>query len=143
MVTYTALFEAAAEGGVVVTFPDFGYGVTQGETEAEATEMASDLLGCLIGDLIEAGTELPEPGRYRGKKYRMIEPHVLAAAKAELYRAFLASGVRKAELARRLGIPKTNVDRLFDVRNSTRIEQLEAAFRAIGKVITISIRDAA
>ena len=143
MIFYPALFESAEEGGFVVTFPDFGCGVTQGETEAEAMDMASDLLACLIGDRIEAGKELPEPGRYRGRKYRAVQPDALATVKTELYRAFLESGIRKAELARRMGIPKANIDRLFDIRHSTRIEQLEAAFRAIGKGITIGIRDAA
>ena len=37
----------------VVTFPDFGYGVTQGETDAEAMEMAQDLLMLTIGDYIK------------------------------------------------------------------------------------------
>src|SRR5476649_928965 len=41
---YLALFEPDLEaGGYTVTFPDFGYGVTQGETAEEATEMAQDL----------------------------------------------------------------------------------------------------
>lgn len=63
--------------------------------------------------------------------------------KTELYIAFVASGIRKAELARRLGISKGNVDRLFDIRHSSRIEQLDAAFRAIGKEITFDVRNAA
>ena len=41
----------------------------------------------------------------------MIELPAMAALKTELYIAFQASGMRKAELARRLGIPKTTVDR--------------------------------
>ena len=42
---YQALFEPDLEaGGYVVTFPDFSYGVTQGETDREAMEMARDLL---------------------------------------------------------------------------------------------------
>jgi len=45
MVTYPALFEPDHEaGGFVVTFPDFGRGVTQGDAVEEATEMAQDLL---------------------------------------------------------------------------------------------------
>jgi antitoxin HicB len=67
----------------------------------------------------------------------------MQAAKAELYREFLTSGIRKAELARRLGIPKTNVDRLFDLRHQSRLDQIEAAFRALGKVLSIEVRDAA
>jgi antitoxin HicB len=67
----------------------------------------------------------------------------MQAAKTELYREFLASGIRKAELARRLGIPKTNVDRLFDLRHQSRLDQIEAAFQALGKVLSIEVRDAA
>ncbi len=38
---YLARFEPDREaGGYVVTFRDFGYGVTQGETDEEAMEMA-------------------------------------------------------------------------------------------------------
>ena len=67
----------------------------------------------------------------------------LSAMKAELYRAFRESGIRKADLARRLGIPTANVDRLFDLKHHSRIDQIEAAFKAVGKKLTIGIRDAA
>ena len=71
------------------------------------------------------------------------EMTALQSAKAELYTAFLASGIRKAELARRLRIPKTTVDRLFDFENQTRLDQIEAAFAALGKELSIIVRDAA
>jgi len=35
------------------------------------------------------------------------------------------------------------VDRLFNVEVSTRMEQLEAAFRVLGKELRIDVRDAA
>jgi antitoxin HicB len=57
--------------------------------------------------------------------------------------AFRASGIRKAELARRLGIPKTTIDRLFDFNRHTRLDQLEAAFRVLGKRLSVEIREAA
>jgi len=70
---YLALFEPDLEaGGYVVTFPDFGYGVTQGETEQEAMEMARDLLMLTIGDFIREGKTLPAPTRRRGPKYRPV-----------------------------------------------------------------------
>jgi antitoxin HicB len=61
----------------------------------------------------------------------------------ELYDAFLASGMRKAELARRLGSPKSNLDRLFDLNHHSRLDQLEAAFAALNKKLRIDIEDAA
>jgi antitoxin HicB len=140
---YPALFESAGEGGFVVTFPDFGWGVTQGDTEEDAREMAADALLTMLGELIRQGEPLPRPSHPRGKRYRFIRVPAFGGAKAELYTAFLASGIRKAELARRLGIPKTTVDRLFDFSNHTRLDQMEAAFAALGKRLDIEVRDAA
>jgi antitoxin HicB len=142
LVIYPALFEPDEKaGGFVVTFPDLPHGVTQGETVEEAIEMATDLLACLITDVMEKGEALPAPSKPRGRKYRPINLPALQSAKAELYRAFVASGMRKADLARRLGIPKTTVDRLFDFGNHTRLDQIEAAFAALGKRLSIAVED--
>ena len=141
---YLALFEPDREvGGYVVTFPDFGYGVTQGETEREAMEMARDLLMLTIGDYIREGKPLPVPSRRRGANFRPVPLSALQCAKVELYTAFVNSGFKKAEYARRIGIPKTRVERLFSLRHRSRLEQIEAAFAALGKHLDIEVRDAA
>jgi antitoxin HicB len=140
---YPALYEQEKDGGFVITFPDFGWGVSQGDDEDDARSMATALLQTLVQEHIRQGTVLPAPGKPRGKKYRMIRLSALQSAKAELYTAFHASGIHKAELARRLGISKGIVDRLFDLNHKSRLDQIEAAFRVIGKEITIDIRDAA
>ena len=141
---YLAHFEADREaGGYVVTFPDFGYGATQGETQEEAMEMARDLLMLTIGDYMRTGKPLPAASRRRGARYRPIELPVLQSAKVELYTTFLRSGLKKAEFARRLGLPKTHIDRLFSLRHRSRFDQLEAAFAVLGKTLQVEVRDAA
>jgi antitoxin HicB len=144
MEPYLALFEPDRKaGGYVVTFPDFGYGATQGETEQEATEMAQDLLLLTIADYIRESTPLPAPKRHRGSKFRPVPLPALQAAKIDLYTAFLASGLKKAEFARRIRIPKTHIERLFSLRHRSRLDQLEAAFAALGKRLHIEARNAA
>ena len=69
-------------GGYVVTFPDFGYGVTQGETDEEAMAMARDLLMLRIGDFIRASRPLPAPKRRRGAKFRPVSLSALQSAKS-------------------------------------------------------------
>ena len=141
---YLALFEPDLEaGGYVVTFPDFGYGVTQGETDQEAMEMARDLLMLTIGDHMREGKPLPVPTRRRGAKFRPVSLPALQGAKVELYTAFVNSGLKKAEFARRIGIPKTHIDRLLSLRHHSRFDQIEAAFLALGKRLTVEVRDAA
>ncbi len=112
---YFAQFEPAEEGGFVITFPDFGWGVSQGDTEEQGQEMAAALLKTLVQQQIRKGEDLPHPSKPRGRKYRAIRLPELQGMKAELYTAFRASGMKKVELARRLEIPKTIVDRLFDL----------------------------
>jgi antitoxin HicB len=140
---YPARYETAEEGGFVITFPDFGWGVSQGDTEEEAREMAVALLQTLIQEHIRNGEVLPRPSKPRGRKFHMIRLPALQAAKTELYREFLASGIRKAELGRRLALPKTSVERLFDLSHHSRFDQIEAAFHALGKEISIQVRNAA
>lgn len=144
MEQYLALFEADQEaGGYVVTFPDFGYGATQGETLEEATEMAQDLLALTIGDYMRAGKALPVAARRRGSAYRPVTLSALQGAKVDIYSAFLAAGLTKAEFARRIGIPKTHIERLFSLRHRSRLEQIEAALTVLGKRLHVEVRDAA
>ena len=141
---YPALFDPAKEGGFVITFPDWDWGVTQRENEADAREMARDALITMIAHCIRHGKPVPpHTSQPRGKKDSMIELPAIMALKTELYIAFNASGIRKTDLARRMGIPKTTVDRLFDFENHTRLDQIEAAFAALGKRLRIAVEDTA
>ena len=140
---YPALFEPEPEGGYVITFPDFDWGVSQGDDEEDARMMAAALLQTMIQKHIRDGDPLPKASRFRGRKYRTIRLPAMQAAKAELYRQFRASGLRKIDLAFRMGISKTVVDRLFDLDHHTRMDQIEAAFEALGKRIAIVVENAA
>jgi antitoxin HicB len=143
MLIYPAVFRPAEEGGFVVTFPDFEWGGTQGETDAEAYEMAQDLLQLLLGQSIRKHEDIPRPGRIRGKWVHGVSLPALAEAKVELYRIMRESGIRKTELARRMGQPKQQIERLLSLQHASRLDQIEAAFAALRKRLTIEIRDAA
>ena len=67
-------------------------------------------------------------------------PSVISDARTELYIALRASGLRKADLARRMGIHRQQVDRGFDIEHASRIEQLEAAFAALQMKLTVDIQ---
>lgn len=143
MVTYNARFERDGKtSGYAVTFPDFGWGVTQGDDLADAEKWAGRLLHDLIAHLIKNNEALPE-AKARGRRMRPVALGPLEQAKVECYAAFRESGLRKSELARRMRIPKTSVDRLFDLDHASRLDQLEAALRAMGKRLVVAVEDAA
>ena len=144
MEPYLALFERDRKaGGYVVTFPDFGYGVTQGETKEEAMELARDLLMLTIGDYIGESRPLPASSRHCGSKFRPVVLPALQAIKVDLYTVFLESRLKKAEFARRMGIPKTHIERLFSLRHRSRLHQIELAFGALCKRLHFEARNAA
>ena len=90
---------------------------------------------------IEDRRPLPRPkGSRRG---RVVTVPALTEAKLELYEAMRSAKLSKAEMARRLNCYMPQIDRLLDLRHASRLDQLEAAFRALGKHLTIAILDAA
>ncbi len=62
----------------------------------------------------------------------------LTAAKLEAYRAMRAAGLNKKGLAERLGWQPSQVTRLFDGRHASRLDQIEAALRALGRRLVVS-----
>ena len=71
--TYPAEIERDEDGRYVVTFPDFGWGATDGATRVEALEEAKDLLRELIATTIREGEALPEPS-HAGKRGPTVIP---------------------------------------------------------------------
>ena len=129
-------------GGFVVTFPDVPEAITQGDTIEEAMAMASEALEPALTFYTEKWTDLPVPGSLK-RGMRMVRVPALSEAKFKLYSALRAAGVRKIELARRLKCSPSQIDRLLAISHHSKLDQMEAAFAAIGKRLAIEIRDAA
>ena len=121
----------------VALFPDIPHAHTNGSSHADALAHAPDALQAAISMLVEKNLDLPSPSKPRGKSTHLVGfPSAIIDAKAELYTALRSAGVRKAELARRMGIHKQQVERLLDLDHASRIEQLEAAFTALNMRLT-------
>ena len=67
----------------------------------------------------------------------------LIEAKLKLYSAMREEGMSKAELARRLNWHLPQVDRVLNLNHNSQLDQMEAALRAVGKKLAISVEDAA
>ncbi len=94
-----------------------------------------------LASYILARRPIPDPSPARGRP--TVSPSLLGRLKIELYRAMRASGMKKADLARRLELDPRQVDRLLDLAHESRTEQLEAALAALGKRVILNVRDAA
>ena len=123
---------------VLVTFPDVPEAITFGADEDEALLQAVDALETALSIYVDARAPLPKPSKpTRGQ--HTVRPSALDVAKLGLYQAMTDQGVKKAELARRLGWHMPQVDRLFDLGHASRFDQLEAAARALGKQTDVRV----
>jgi len=137
---YPVKLERDDNGTVLVTFPDVPEAITFGEDEPDALRRAAEALEAALSIYMDKHLDIPQPRRMRSPLVRLSP---LSEAKVALYEALRAQGVRKADLARRLGWRKSQVDRLLDLNHHSRLEQLEAAFATLNKRLTVAIRDAA
>lgn len=102
MFDYPVILEAQPEGGFVVTFPDVPEGITQGEDEDEALMYAVDALETALSFYVDARKPLPKASK-PAKGQKTVRPSALECAKLGVYQAMTDQGIKKAELARRLG----------------------------------------
>ena len=138
---YPAQFTPAEEGGFVVTFRDLPEAITQGDTEAEAYEMATDVLLSTMDFYFEDMRPVPMPSAMQeGDKLVELPPSVFA--KVLLLNEMLAQNVSNAELARRLGTRPQDVQRIVDFQHSTKIDTIANALQKLGKQLTIGIQTA-
>lgn len=144
MLEYPARFTPDRDaGGFVVTFPDIPEAITQGDSEQEAIDCACDVLQMALATYVERGIDVPAPRKLRGKHWRTVPLPALTEAKLSLYMAMRHVGVSKADLARRLRCRKPEVDRLLDPEHPSALDEIEAALKAVGKRLVLSLRDAA
>lgn len=137
MFDYPAILEAQPEGGFVVTFPDVPEAITQGEDEDEALAYAIDALETGLSFYVDARKPLPVPSAADGRP--TVRPSALECAKLGVYQAMTEQGLRKTDLARRLGWHLPQVDRLFDLNHASRFDQIEAAARALGRHVEVRV----
>lgn len=60
--TYPAIVEKTEDGYTLITFPDFGEGMTEAVQGEDFVEIAQDYLTLQIADYEDSGKELPQAG---------------------------------------------------------------------------------
>lgn len=135
---YPATFEPGDNGGFVVTFRDIPEAITQGDTEAEALDMAADALLTAMDFYFEDRRTVPAPSiALEGE--RLIDLPLSASAKVLLLNEMLSKNVRAADLARLMGIKPQEVNRIIDLEHATKIDTLAAALKALGRDLDLVV----
>jgi antitoxin HicB len=102
--------------------------------------MASEAIGLALTFYTETWADITEPSQPK-RGMRRVRP---GSERSEVQALFSASRRRdQVELARRMKCPPSQVDRLLDITHHSRLDQIEAAFAAIGTRLAIDVLDAA
>ncbi|MBP9713006.1 MAG: type II toxin-antitoxin system HicB family antitoxin [Sterolibacterium sp.] len=127
-----------ADGGFVVTFHDIPEAITQGETVEEALAMAQEALETAMEFYFEDKRAVPVPSKPKRGQH-VVELPASLSAKVLLLNEMVTQNIRPAELARRLNTTPQEVNRLTNLRHTTRIDGIAAALQAMGRHLEISV----
>jgi len=129
---YPATFAPDESGGFVVTFRDIPEAITQGDTEAEALEMAEDALITAMDFYFEDRRPVPLPSRPEDGE-RLIALPLSVAAKVLLLNEMVNQRVRPADLARQMNTAPQEITRIIDLHRTTKIDRVAEALASLGK----------
>ena len=125
-------------GGYVVSFRDIPEAITQGETVEEALAMAQESLEMAMEFYFEDKRAVPTPSKPK-RGQRVVELPASLSAKVLLLNEMVNQNIRPAELARRLNTTPQEVNRLTNLRHTTRIDGIAAALQALGRHLEIRV----
>ncbi len=127
-------------GTVLVTAPDLPEVTSFGDDEVDALAHALDAVETALQGRMADRLAIPEPSAIDAGAWVILP--ALTTLKLELYRVMLDRGLRKADLARLLDWKPPQIDRLFDLGHASRLDQLEAAFAALGQEVVFTVHPA-
>ncbi|MDE0698596.1 MAG: type II toxin-antitoxin system HicB family antitoxin [Boseongicola sp.] len=139
---YPAEITLDEDGRHVVSFPDFGWGATDGATLDEALVEARDLLRELIACTMREARDLPDPSA-PSRQQVLVVPPVQIALKAAFYETFRGTGLSRRGLARKLGVAEGEVRRMLNPDHATKAAAIDRALRRLGRRVIISVDKAA
>ena len=155
MLRYPIHCEPDDNGTLLVTCPVLPEVTTFAESKVDAWQRGREAVEEAIGARIAQWQEVPvstradldpafvgDQGLTPASFTTIVGLSTLADLKTQLFLACWHDSISRADLMRRLGWHREQVDRLFRFDHSTQLSQFDAAFNALGKEVVVSVADA-
>ncbi len=118
--------------GYMVTFPDIPEAITYGETQEEAIDLAYDCLITAFDFYFDDMRRVPSPPKdTKGRHFVTLPASV--AIKVELLNEMLRQHIKQSDLARPMQLSPTQVNRMVNLRQATKVDTIDQAFQKLGK----------
>lgn len=121
---------------LLVTSPDFPEVSSFGATREEALHWGRLAIEEAIAARMAEGDDIPGP-RTAPVPGENVDLPLLTVLKAGLYMQLRARGMTRADLMRLLRCPREQVDRLFRLTHKSTLQQIEAAYKALGAELRV------
>ena len=139
MLNFPVTLTPDSNGSFLVGFPDFPEANSVGDTVEEALHEAVDALITALEIYFDVRRPVPLPSAPAKGQHTVTLP-ALETAKVLLWNEMQRQQLRKADLARMLNVHQPQVDRLFDLRHSSKLDFVEQTARALGRRLTIALQ---
>jgi antitoxin HicB len=121
-------------------FPDVPEALTEGRSEEHVLFWAQDALVMALAMYVADDLDIPQPSPPQAGQPVVPLP-TLMAAKLAIYQEMRNQHLSQLALAERLHCDPRQIRRLLDLGHQSRMDQVEAALRALGKTLLIDVRD--
>ncbi|KRV74507.1 type II toxin-antitoxin system HicB family antitoxin [Pseudomonas citronellolis] len=108
-----------------------------GDTLEELLANAVEGIQLALSIYVDQGRAIPAASAPKDGWQHVVYQPVQVVAKAVLWNAMVEQGLRVADLARLLGVSHPTASRLVDFEHNSKIEQVEAALKALGKRLEV------
>jgi antitoxin HicB len=123
----------------MVTAPEFPEVTTFADDKQAACVQGLNAIEEAIAARMADGEDIPLPLKETTGKGYFVDIPALSYLKLGLYMLCRKRDISRAELARRLGWHREQVDRLFRLDHKSQLDQIEAAFKALGIPLSMDI----
>ena len=124
--------------GYMVTFPDIPEATTYGDTKAEAIDLAYDCLITALDFYFDFMRSVPAPAKRAGDQYAVTLPPSIAI-KVGLLNEMVRQNVKQADLARLMKLSPTQINRMVNLRQATKVDTIGLAFEKLGKSLEFHV----
>lgn len=142
MIYPATLTEDHETGQVMVRLEDVPEAMAVGRDREEALARAEDALLVALSGYIADGRVIPAPSKPDAGQPVVTLP-VLRSAKLAIYEAMRLQGITQLALSHKLGMDPRQIRRMLDLDHNSRMDQVEAALRALGRRLVVTVREAA
>lgn len=124
--------------GYMVTFPDIPEAITYGRTKTEAIGLAYDCLITALDFYFDDMRMVPVPSAQADGQHVVALPPSIAI-KVELLNEIVRRHVKQADLARLMKLSPTQVNRMVNLRQATKVDTIGLAFQKLGKSLEFHV----